>query len=312
MNDLIKIAESDEYTYLEKVATIVDEFAAGNIAGEDADVLASEVGIDPEDLLSIFNASYNEDGMEKTASADEAGEHLVKVAEDADSTYLEKCAAIADAFAAGSVTGEEGDEIAQELGLEPGDVSDIFTAAYGEVEMEKTAADDSLEYLMKVAELDGTYLEKCAGIADAYMSDAIDADEASDISYELGVDAQDVDNVITAAYGEDSLDKEAGVKATVGKIKDILTGNQSGRHAVSSTKPGEVSSGMAQKIKDFVSKRQGKGTASERQARSVKSSLKGQKNKEAIYDKQTRNARILAGGGTAAAVGGGTYAATRD
>lgn len=142
MNELQKIAQSNEFTYLEKVAAIVDEFAAGNISGEEADAIAANAGISESDLLSVHNAVYgdNED-MTKVAHdiAEAATEALVKVAEDQNSTYLEKCASIADAFAAGAVTAEEGDAIASELGLDPEDVANVFTVAYGD-ELEKEAS----------------------------------------------------------------------------------------------------------------------------------------------------------------------------
>ncbi len=243
MNELEKIANSEEFTYMEKVAAIVDEFAAGNVDGENADIIATEAGIAPEDMLSMFNAVYGEDeGMEKTAAAEaeDAADYLVKVAEDASSTYLEKCAGIADAFAAGAIDGEQGDDIANELGLDPSDVASVFEAAYSDADegMEKTAAaEDAADYLVKIAEdADSTYLEKCAGIADAYMAGAITDVEGGDIAYELGVDADDVDSVMMAAYG-DELEKEAkygseyAVRAgkyiadKAGKVKDIITKN---------------------------------------------------------------------------------------
>lgn len=81
------------------------------------------------------------------------------------------------------------------------------------------------ENLVKIASDEAsTYLEKCAGIADAYMNDALSQEDAVDISNELGVDPRDVDSVIVAAYG-DVLEKEASVKekaaSVLGKIKEI-------------------------------------------------------------------------------------------
>ncbi len=149
--ELTKIAQDEELTYLEKVAAIVDEFAAGNVDGENADAIATEAGISPEDLLSVYNAAYGEADIEKTAAeieeedadlakeaADEAVSMLIKIAEDVDSTYLEKCASLADTFAAGAISGEDADTIAVELGLEPSDVASIFDVAYGD-ELEKEA-----------------------------------------------------------------------------------------------------------------------------------------------------------------------------
>lgn len=133
--DLAKIAQDEEKTYLQKVAAIVDEFAAGNVTGEEADAIAADAGISPEDLLDVYNAAYGD--IEKTA-ADEAVESLLKIAEDADSTYLTKCAGIADAFAAGAITGEDADALATEIGLAPSDVASVYNAAYGE-DLEKEA-----------------------------------------------------------------------------------------------------------------------------------------------------------------------------
>lgn len=133
--DLAKIAQDEEKTYLQKVAAIVDEFAAGKVTGEEADAIAADAGISPEDLLDVYNAAYGD--IEKTA-ADEAVESLLKIAEDADSTYLTKCAGIADAFAAGAITGEDADALAIEIGLAPSDVASVYNAAYGE-DLEKEA-----------------------------------------------------------------------------------------------------------------------------------------------------------------------------
>ena len=154
----------------------------------------------------------------------DAADYLVKVAEDENSTYLEKCAGIADAFAAGAVTGEEGDEIANELGVSPEDVANVFSAVYGDIEKTASEAEmNATDYLVKVAEDENsTYLEKCAGVADAYMADAITSEEAQAISAELGLSTGDVDNVIEAAYG-DVLEKEAGaVKDGVKKAGDFV------------------------------------------------------------------------------------------
>ena len=140
--DLIKIAHSPEFSYLEKVATIVDEFAAGNIDGSTADAIAMDVGIDPEDLLSVYNLAYGEDGyedydMEKTA-ADESLKILEKVAADPEATYLDKVASVAYSYAAGALTGNEADDIAMNMGVDPSDLVDVFRIAYGD-ELDKEA-----------------------------------------------------------------------------------------------------------------------------------------------------------------------------
>ncbi len=224
MKDLKKIAQDEQMTYLQKVAAIVDEFAAGNVTGEEADAIANDAGIASEDLLAVHTAAYGEEDIEKVASADkiadEAAADLVKVAEDADSTYLQKCAGIADAYAAGAVTAEEGDKIAVELGLSPDDVAAVFTSAYSD-ELEKEAsAEDELspeaveagETLTKIAgDAESTYLQKCAGVADAMAEGAITVDEGIEISDELELELDDVASVIGAAHGED-LGKEAAGK----------------------------------------------------------------------------------------------------
>jgi hypothetical protein len=77
---------------------------------------------------------------------------------------------------------------------------------------------NEIDVLVKIAEdSSSTYLEKCAGVADAYMADSLSTDEAVEVAGELGIDVADVDAVIEAAYG-DVLEKEAGAtKEAVGK-----------------------------------------------------------------------------------------------
>ncbi len=313
MNDLMKIATSEEMTYLQKVAAIVDEFAAGNVSGEDADTVAQEAGIAPEDLLAMHNAVYGEGEIEKTASAEdektedlekvasEAADYLVKVAQDENATYLTKCAGVADAYAAGAVTAEEGDEIAVEMGLSPDDVASIFVAAYGEPEaegdIEKTAGDEALEFLQKVAESeDATYLEKCAGVADAYMADAITADEASEIAQELELSADDVNSVIEAAYGVE-LEKEAGAKTDA--IKGALS--NAGKKIKEYSGYSDIKEAL---LKHKQSKTPGKAWNS-----------KTKKFEGAKEVKEARNKAALAGGakaaGTTAVVGGAGYGASK-
>ncbi len=218
--ELEKIAQNEEMTYLEKVAAIVDEFAAGNVDGETADAVASEAGISPEDLLSVYNAAYGDADIEKTAATNEAEETLVKVAGDVNATYLEKCASIADAYAAGAISDEEGDSLAVEMGLNPVDVASVYSAAYGD--MEKTAAaKDAYNELEKIAaDENSTYLTKCAGVADAIVAGAFDGESAVEAIEALNLDGLDVVQVIDAAYGED-LGKEAGAKTDA--VKKFIT-----------------------------------------------------------------------------------------
>jgi len=132
--DLQKLANDDTMTYLQKTASIVDLFANGEMTGEEADAFATEIGISPVDLESTYHAAYPADAVEdieKTA-ADEALADLQKVAEDENSTYLTKCASIADAFASAAITGEEAYAISEEMELAPSDVEAVLVAAYGE------------------------------------------------------------------------------------------------------------------------------------------------------------------------------------
>jgi len=171
--DLNKIAENTEMTYLEKVSAIVDEFAAGNVDGETADAIAESAGISPEDLLSVYNASYGE-GIEKTASAEDG---------EAEMTYLEKVATVVDEFAAGELTADDVAAIAEEHGLD--------------------AEDEAVAELLKVAEDENsTYLEKTAAVVDAYMNDALDDEELEKIAEELNVDLGDVEAITDIAYME--------------------------------------------------------------------------------------------------------------
>jgi len=143
--ELTKIAQNEEMTYLEKVAAIVDEFAAGNVDGAQADAVATEAGISPEDLLSVYNAAYGEAGeMEKTAS-DEAMTELNKIAADEASTYLTKCAGIADAFMADAFEGNEGLEAMADLELDGADVNAILDLAYGDLDKEAGAKTDAVK-----------------------------------------------------------------------------------------------------------------------------------------------------------------------
>ena len=116
--DLEKMASEGQGTYLDKVASIVLGYQEGEISAEEADAIAIENGIDPADVASVYTAD-----IEKYASEEYESEAvldaLVKVATDDDSSYLDKCAAIADLFASDAVTGEEADEFAMQIGISP-------------------------------------------------------------------------------------------------------------------------------------------------------------------------------------------------
>jgi hypothetical protein len=233
--ELEKIAQNEEMTYLEKVAAIVDEFAAGNVDGETADAVASEAGISPEDLLSVYNAAYGEAEMEKTASAEEN--------EAGEMTYLQKVAAVVDGYVAGEYSDEDVQAIAEEHNLASEDLDAIYAAAYESGDIEKTAADEAVAELVKIAEAENsTYLEKCASIADTFAAGAISGEEADQLAVELGVEPSDVLGVFNAAYG-DELGKEAADKASIlDKIKkgfvNAATGKQF-REGTAQVKKGE-------------------------------------------------------------------------
>jgi hypothetical protein len=296
--DLIKIAHSPEFSYLEKVATIVDEFAAGNIDGSTADAIAMDVGIDPEDLLSVYNLAYGEDGyedydMEKTA-ADESLKILEKVAADPEATYLDKVASVAYSYAAGALTGNEADAIAMNIGVDPEDVGDYFISTYMDGDMEKTAADESLEFLEKIAySPDSTYLEKAAAVVDAFAAGALTGNEADDIAMNMGVDPSDLVDVFRIAYG-DELDKEAGV---IDAVKNF-GGHLSGRNVKNAE---EALANAGPKNKFYTPSGYKKAL---QEIDDAKQALEHAK-------KMQRISRIGAGVGAGALAGAGIYAATR-
>jgi len=213
--DLMKIAQDDTLTYMEKTAALVDGFAAGEITGEEADAIATEAGIALSDLESTYNIAHGA-SIEKTAS-ENLPESLEKFASE-DATYLEKCASLIDAVVADEISAEDADVLAKEAGLAGSDIEAIHLAAYGDGEetvLAKIASDDSK-----------TYLEKCAQIADAFENGDITGEEADAVSEEIGIAPSDVLGVHAAAYGD--IEKEA--KFSFGKIvdsaKDIATGKQ--------------------------------------------------------------------------------------
>ena len=129
-DELGKFAAADG-TYLQKTAEIVDAFAAGDIDAEYAQELAKVAGIATDDLESVLAVAYDGEGEVETEFS-----NLEKIAGDENSTYLAKCASIADTFAAGEISGEDADQIAQEIGVDPSDVFGVYTAAY---ELDKEA-----------------------------------------------------------------------------------------------------------------------------------------------------------------------------
>jgi hypothetical protein len=147
--DLLEQLEMDtNATHLDKTAAIVKEYIGENISAQEADETAIALGIDPRDLVSIHGAmmekTASEEQLDKEASEQEEYERildtLIKVADDEDSTYLDKCSAVADLFAVGAIDGHEADDLSGELGLDPVDVNVIFESSYAE-DLEKEAYD---------------------------------------------------------------------------------------------------------------------------------------------------------------------------
>jgi len=299
--ELEKIAQNEEMTYLEKVAAIVDEFAAGNVDGETADAVASEAGISPEDLLAVYNAAYGEAEMEKTASA-----------KAEEMTYLQKVATVVDGYVSGEYSDEDVQAIAEEHSLAFEDLDAIHAAVYGEEagDIEKTAADEAIADLVKIAEAeDSTYLEKCASIADTFAAGAISGEDADQLAVELGLEPSDVLGVFNAAYG-DELEKEAADKSSIlNKIKEgfinAATAKQL-REGVGQVKKGkgklgtfeqaksmgERSKTNSKKFGDLAGKAKAEGEKLISEGRS--NALKGAAKTGALY-----------GGGAAALVGAG-------
>ncbi len=195
--DLMKIAQDNTMTYLEKTAALVDGFANGEISGEDADAIAQEAGIALSDLEGTFHAAYGD--VEKTASEQDLPENLEKFAAD-DASYLVKVASLVDAVVCGEIDIDYADALAKEAGLDDSDIEAVFEAAYGQEDaLSKIANDDSQ-----------TYLEKCAQIADAFEGGEISGVEADAVAMEIGIAPEDVLGVHTAAYGD--IEKEAGAR----------------------------------------------------------------------------------------------------
>jgi len=291
--DLVKIAHSPEFTYLEKVATIVDEFAAGEVDGATADAIALDAGIDPEDLLAVYDEVYGE-GFEKTA-ADEALYVLEKVASDPYASYLDKAASVAYTYATGALSGAEADDVALELGLDPNDVADIYLSEYG-MDMEKTAADESLYVLEKVAsDPYASYIEKAAAVVDAFADGALDGAEADAVGMELGVDPDDLVDVFSAVY----LDKEAAAAAEEAKSIGQKIGD------AFSTYKGHLTGSTVKDLEAQLAKMQ------KRRYNHALSPFKGRykATEEALADaiSKRRLTRALTGAGAAGAAGGGYY-----
>ena len=205
--DLDKLAT--EGTYLQKVATLVDGFAAGEISGEQADEIAVELGIAPEDLKQDFANRYG-DELGKQAETHEDGGEM---------TYLQKVATIVDSFAAGEIGEDEAYAIAEENGIPGHDVDAVFDEAYGS-ELQKVAAVEALD---EVAEF-GTPLQKIAAVTDAYLYDAISNEETVQVCDHLGIDSQDIIfslNKIAAEAGGDK--KPEGDKKEGKKISEFLS-----------------------------------------------------------------------------------------
>lgn len=198
MNELIKIAQSNQ-THLEKCAGIAALFHDGVISAEEGDMAAVEMGIEPSDVASVYTANYGD--MEKTASA--------------ESTYLEKTAAVADYVASGDIQTEEAlFKIAEENDLAISDISAVYSLAYGD-DLQKTAALEEAEHFLTDA--DTTYLQKTAAVSALYMDDLIDADDTVDTASNLDLDIRDIYSELEKNAADEEK-KESLIESLKGKM----------------------------------------------------------------------------------------------
>ena len=119
---------------------------------------------------------------------------LEKIAYDDNRTYLEKVAEIVDAFAEGAVDGETADAIAINAGIDPADTEAVYNLFYGD--LDKTASDPVDELVKVASDPYSTYLDKCAAVGYAYLTDSLDDIEAAEVVNELGLHPGDVGAVM--------------------------------------------------------------------------------------------------------------------
>ena len=188
-DQLLKIAQSEDMTYLQKTASIVDLYATGVISDVEADAAATDMGIALADLTNVYEANYG-DNIEKTAQ--EAAQEATH-----EATPLEKTAAIADHIAAGDFENEDHlIKVASENNVPLSDVEAIYNMAYGD-ELQKTAALDEAGEIL--SSQNSSPLEKTAALADLALQEVLTPEETADIAAQVGVDANDIATMITNA-----------------------------------------------------------------------------------------------------------------
>jgi hypothetical protein len=211
-SDLTKIAGSGA-THLEKCAAIAGLYANGNITAEEGNNAATSMGIDPEDVASVYRINY---------------EDLGKTAVEGD-TYLEKTASIADAIASGDLS--DVDDIANVTvahGIDVNDLEAIYNRAYEPAELDKTAALQEANNIL--ASPEATYLQKTAAIADMYNQGIVTSEDATKAAQSLGISVDDVNAFLdkeaadadSTTGGGSSTDKKKtwdAIKDRAGKMK---------------------------------------------------------------------------------------------
>ena len=137
--ELKRTVSSNELTYLEKSITIVDEFAAGNISADEAYEIAKMAGIARFDLEFIYDIAYPERETPLVK--------LIRITENPNSTYFQKCEAIADVLAYGGVSDNDAVKIAKELRVDYDDVINMLMIKYKESidSADKNSEDEIIE-----------------------------------------------------------------------------------------------------------------------------------------------------------------------
>ena len=186
---LQKIAGSND-SYLTKCAGIAGLFADGAITGDEADIAATEMGLSPLDVRSVYDINHTQN-LEK-----EAGE-------DIEETQLEKMAMIADAYASDEIDDEALAKIAEVEGLDIADIQDVYSLAYGESaeeyydeNLDKTASYDDLSDVLNAEET--SHLEKTAAIAHAFQNGVITEEAAKETAYNFNIAERDLVTIANA------------------------------------------------------------------------------------------------------------------
>jgi hypothetical protein len=110
-------------------------------------------------------------------------QHILQHEINESETYMDKLAVIVDAFAEGSVTGDEADFLAERNNLDLKDLKNIYTIAY-------TQPAETVKLMQMVRDENITPQKKEEAIADAWINTNIDADILSEIAMtkELSID----------------------------------------------------------------------------------------------------------------------------